>query len=428
MKHVLFTLLLLPVLHSHAQQLTPAPPEAANMSASRLTRIDSFINSYINQGFVNGAAAMVIRDGKIVYNKAFGYSDMEKKIPEKTDNIFRIASQTKAITSVAAMILYEEGKFQLDDPVSKYIPEFIQPHVIQSYNPADTTFKTVPATREITIRDLFTHTSGIGYAQIGGAMETAMYAKAGVIAGIGVNNMLLADKMKALGKLPLLHNPGEKWTYGMGVDVLGYLVEVLSGKSLDQFMRERIFEPLGMKDTWFYLPAGKQARLVPLYSEDKQTHQLRRTSNSIMLNGTELYADYPKFKGTYFSGGGGLSSTTYDYAIFLQMMLNGGTYNGVRILSRNSVRIMTMNQTGKLQIGWEKYNNFGLGFKITNEEGSAVSLMPAGSFQWGGMFATTYWADPKEKIVALIYTNIWPTSHGAMFDILKNLVYQAIND
>ncbi|WP_291911461.1 serine hydrolase [Chitinophaga sp. CB10] len=428
MKQVLFTLLLLPALCSHAQQLTTAQPEAANMSAARLARIDSLVNSYIRKGYVNGATAMVIRNGKIVYNKAFGYSDLEKKIPEKTDNIFRIASQTKAITSVAAMILYEEGKFQLDDPVSKYIPEFANPQVIKSFNPQDTTFTTAPATREITIRDLFTHTSGIGYAQIGGSMETAMYAKAGVIAGIGVKDLLLADKMKILGKLPLLHNPGEKWTYGMGVDVLGYLVEVLSGQSLDQFMHERIFRPLGMKDTWFYLPADKQARLVPLYSEDKKAHQLYRTPNSIMLHGTELYADYPKFKGTYYSGGGGLSSTTYDYAIFLQMMLNGGSYNGVRILSRNSVRIMTMNQTGDLALGSDKYNNFGLGFKITSEAGSAISLMPAGAFQWGGMFATTYWADPKEKIVALIYTNVWPTTHGSMNETFKNLVYQAIND
>jgi CubicO group peptidase (beta-lactamase class C family) len=254
-----------------------------------------------------------------------------------------------------------------------------------------------------------------------------MYAKAGIIAGIGVKNMLLADKMKALGKLPLLHNPGEKFTYGMGVDLLGYLVEVVSGKDLNQFLQERLFRPLGMKDTWFYLPEDKKQRLVPLYTEDRQTHQLRKMDNSIIFNGTELFADYPKFNGTYFSGGGGLSSTTYDYAIFLQMLLNGGTYNGVRILSRNAVRIMTMNQIHDLRVDSDN-NYFGLGFKIISEEGSAATLMPSGAFQWGGMFATTYWADPKEKIVALIYTNIWPTSHGEVGDMFKNLVYQAIND
>ncbi|NIG52841.1 serine hydrolase [Chitinophaga sp. Cy-1792] len=428
MKRILFPFLLLGCLHGQSQQLKPAAPEEAHMSAERLSRIDSLVNSYVKKGYVNGATAMVIRDGKIVYDKAFGYSDTDKKIPERTDNIFRIASQTKAITSVAAMMLYEEGKFQLDDPLSKYLPEFANPQVIRSFNSKDTTWTTVSATREITIRDLFRHTSGLGYAQIGGPMETAIYAKAGIVGGVGLKDQVVGDKMKILAKLPLLHNPGEKWTYGLGVDVLGYLVEVLSGKSLDQFFKERLFQPLGMNDTYFYLPEDKKSRLVPLYTEDPNTHTVHNIGKSVNLKGVDLWADYPKFNGTYFSGGGGLSSTTKDYAIFLQMLVNGGIYNGVRILSRNTVRIMTMNQTGDLEVAWDKYNCFGLGFKVTTEKGSAVSLQPAGVFQWGGMFCTTYWADPKEKIVGLIYTNVWPTSHGDMNELFKNLVYQAIND
>ncbi|WP_160716175.1 serine hydrolase domain-containing protein [Chitinophaga solisilvae] len=427
MKKYMLLLALLP-LAARAQLLRPAAPAAAGMSAERLNRIDTLILEYISRGYVNGVTAMVIRDGKIVYNKAFGYDNTALKTPEKTDNIFRIASQTKAITSVALMTLYEEGKFLLDDPVSRYIPEFARPQVLKTFNPADSSWTTEPATREITIRHLLTHTSGIGYAQIGSKEANAIYAKAGVIAGIGVKDALLADKMKILGKLPLFHNPGEKWTYGLNTDVLGYLIEVLSGKPLDQFLRDRLFTPLGMKDTYFYLPPEKQGRLVTLYSEDKKTKLIAPMPADIELQGARLIPDYPKMKGSYFSGGGGLSSTMYDYAIFLQMLLNGGSYNGVRILSRNTVRIMTMNQTGDLPTGWNSQDNFGLGFAVVNEKSSGVSLLPAGVFSWGGMFNTAYWADPKEKLIGIIYKNIWPTTHGELNDKYKVLVYQAIND
>ncbi|HVI46863.1 MAG TPA: serine hydrolase domain-containing protein [Chitinophaga sp.] len=429
MKKLAFLFLLLPVLTTQSQQLLhPATPASAGMSAERLNRIDTTIQQYIRKGYVNGVTAMVIRDGKIIYNKAFGYDDISKKTPEKTDNIFRIASQTKAITSVAVMMLYEEGKFMLDDPISEYIPEFAHPKMLKQFNEKDTTYTTVPATREITIRDLLTHTSGLGYAQIGSKEANAIYAKAGVIAGIGINDALLADKMKILGGLPLMHNPGEKWTYGLNTDLLGYLIEVVSGKSLDQFLRERLFRPLGMNDTYFYLPENKKYRLVTLYAEDPKTHQIAPTAETMDVHGTSVYTDYPKRKGTYYSGGGGLSSTMYDYAVFLQMLLNGGVYNGVRILGRNTVRMMTMNQIGDLSAGWDTKDNFGLGFRVVNENSSNESPLPAGVFSWGGMFSTTYWADPKEKIIGLIYKNIWPTSYGDLNDKFKVLVYQAIND
>src|SRR5437773_2406523 len=227
----------------------------------------------------------------IVYYKGLDYDHIDKKTPIKKDAICRIASQTKAITSVAVMMLYEEGKLLLCDPISKYIPEFKNPKVMNKFNAADTSYTTVAAKREITIRDLLTHTSGIGYAQIGTKESNAIYYKAGVVGGIGVDKILLADKMKILGGLPLMHQPGEEWTYGLNTDLLGYLVEVVSGMSLDEFFRRKIFEPLGMKDTYFYLPKDKQSRLATLYTEDSTKH-IQKDGETYQLNGT-MYVNYP---------------------------------------------------------------------------------------------------------------------------------------
>lgn len=400
-----------------------ATPEAGGFSSKRLTRIDTALKEYVDKGRMNGAVAMIVHEGKIVYYKNFGYNDLDTKTPLQKDAIFRIASQTKAITSVAVMMLHEEGKFMLDDPISNFIPEFKNPRVIDKYNKADTTYTTVPAKREITIRDLLTHTSGLGYAQIGSSEAKNIYYKAGIVGGIGIPEFVLADKMKILGSLPLFHQPGEKFTYGLNTDVLGYLVEVISGMTLKDFLQKRIFEPLGMKDTYFYLPTDKQTRLAMLYTEDSITKKPVKMPEKLSLYG-EMYRDYPKMNGTYYSGGAGLSSTIYDYAIFLQMLLNGGEYNGKRLLSHNSVRMMTMNQIGDINRG---PNKFGLGFGITTDKGSAVLPTQEGTFEWGGMFATTYWVDPKEKLIGLIYRNIWPTSWGNLGNLYKVLVYQAMN-
>lgn len=405
--------------------LKEVQPEAAGFSAERLSRIEKMVNDYVSKQNMNGGVALIVRDGKIAYYKAFGYDDLEAKKPMQKDAIFRIASQTKAITSVAVMMLFEEGKFLLDDAVSNFLPEFKSPRVLDKFNAADSTYTTVAAKREVTIRDLLTHTSGIGYAQIGSAEQNAIYYKAGVVGGIGVDKIVLADKMKILGKQPLFHQPGEKWTYGLNTDVLGYLVEVVSGMPLDQFFQKRIFEPLGMKDTYFYLPKEKQNRLVNLYMEDS-TGKSKKMPEVYKLNG-DLYRDYPNTNGTYFSGGGGLSSTIYDYAVFLQMMLNGGTYNGKRILSRNTVRMMTMNQIGDIGVG-TGVNKFGLGFGVVTERGSSKLPVNEGTFDWGGMFATSYWVDPKEKLVALFYRNAFPTRLGSFSNKYRVLVYQAIND
>ena len=397
---------------------------ADGVDASRLNRIDNVLQEYVNKGWIAGATAIVAKGGKVFYYKSIGYNDIDKKTPLKNDAIFRIASQTKAITSVGIMMLYEEGRLLLDDSVAKYIPEFKNARVLDKYNAADTTYTTVPAKRPITIRDLLTHTSGIGYAQIGSPQMNAIYYKAGVIGGIGVDKVVLGDKMKILSSLPLFHQPGEKWTYGLNSDLLGYVIEVVSGMPLDQYFRQRIFEPLGMKDTYFYLPADKRNRLAQLYTEDSD-HKLSKAPATLTLNGT-FHSDYPSTEGTYFSGGGGLSSTAYDYAIFMQALLNGGEYNGKRILSPATIRMMTTNQLGPLTM-WNG-NAFGLGFEIVTEKNCGKNPLSVGSYSWGGMFSSSYWVDPKEKIVAQLFLNQYPMSHGEIHEKFKSVVYQALTE
>ncbi|WP_247237404.1 serine hydrolase [Telluribacter sp. SYSU D00476] len=411
---LLFGLSFLPLF---AQTLTEASPESVGMSTERLQRIESVVQDYVNQQRIAGAVALVVRNGKIVYYKGIGYDDMDTKSPLKRDAIFRIASQTKAITSTAVMMLYEEGKLLLDDPVSKYIPSFKEPKVLATFNEKDTTFTTVPAKREITIRDLLTHTSGISYAGIGTKEATAIYAKYKIPSGIGTPNYKLADAITLLGTMPLVHQPGEKFSYGLNTDVLGYVVEVVSGKTLDEFFRQRIFEPLGMKDTYFYLPSDKAGRLTTLYTQNREG----ATIKSVARNGST--PDFPKQKGTFYSGGAGLSSTAYDYAIFLQSMLNGGQYGSKRILGPITIDMMTANQIGDLNVGARK---FGLGYAVATEKEAARIPVSVGTYEWGGIFGTTYWADPKEGIVALIMTQKYPNSYGDLSDKFKVLVYQAI--
>lgn len=427
MRKICFLLLLLVSVvtcFSQSKILTPSTPEKANVSADRLQRIDRLVQEYIDSNWIAGAIAIVAKDGNIVYHKAIGYDDRSKNKPLQKDAIFRIASQTKAITSVAVMMLYEEGRFLLDDAVSKYIPEFRKPQVIDTFNNTDTTYTTVPAKREITIRDLLTHTSGIGYAQIGSPQMNAMYYKAGVAGGIGLQpGSLLADNIKKLASLPLVHQPGEKWTYGLNTDVLGYLVEVVSGMSLDAYFRKNIFEPLGMKDTYFYIPREKKDRLAMLHTEDAGRHVINAPEQQT-LNGTFI-RDFPIIDGgSFYSGGGGLVSTAYDYAVFMQMLLNGGDYNGKRILSPNSVRLMTANQIGDITMG--RSSKFGLGFQVVTEKDEGRNTVPPGTFSWGGMFASSYWIDPQNKIVAQFVLQHFPNSHGEIAEKFKVAVYQAL--
>ncbi|SHE55246.1 serine hydrolase domain-containing protein [Pedobacter caeni] len=393
---------------------------ASGFSAERLGRIDQTLKQYLDSGWIVGAVGFISRDGKIIYNKAFGKDDVRNNTALKTDAIFRIASQTKAITSVAVMILFEEGKFLLDDPISKYIPSFAKPKVLDKFNEKDSSYTTVPAKREVTIRDLLTHTSGIDYAQIGSPQMKAIYAKAGIEAGFVTKKQVLADAINKLGALPLVHHPGEKFTYSLSIDVLGRLVEIASAMSLDEFFHQRIFTPLGMNDTYFDLPANKQNRLVKVYTENKETHKIEPWASDT-FPGTTI--DYPINHNGYFAGGAALVSTIQDYAVFLQMLINMGIYNGHRILSRHTVEIMTKNQIGELSLGDDK---FGLGFSITTNKGNAKLGQSEGSIAWGGFFGTIYWADPKEKIVALLFMQQFPFSHNELADKFRVLVYQAL--
>src|SRR5213592_2185165 len=416
---LVFWLAIVGCLTAFAQGLPTASPESVGLSAQRLERIGAIVQRDIDENRLSGSVTLVARKGCVAWFKAQGMMDKEAGKPMKPDAIFRICSMTKPITSVAIMMLYEEGRFLLNDPVSKFIPEFKNPKVL--VRPPSGEPYAVPANKEITIRQLLTHTSGLTYhwnPDLG-----ARYKEAGVAHGLLQYNGKIADNIKALAGLPLLFPPGERYEYSLSVDVLGYLVEVVSGMSLDEFFRKRIFEPLGMKDTHFYLPDEKTARLATLYTEDSTKHIIK-DGETYELNGT-IYVNYPDMEGTYYSGGGGLSSTAYDYSIFMQMLLNGGEYNGKRILSRSSIRMMTSNQIGDIDFGDDK---FGLGFGIVTEKGAAKTSVSPGTFSWGRMFSSSYWIDPKEKIIAQFFLQQFPNSHGDIHDKFKALVYQAINN
>jgi CubicO group peptidase (beta-lactamase class C family) len=407
----------------HAQ--TPLLPsvqkaEDAGMSTERLARIDRMLNEHVANQWVPGAVALIVRNGKIVYHKSFGYRDVSAKTPLKKDDIFRIASQTKAVTGLAVMMLFEEGKFLLDDAVSKYIPEFASPKILKTFEPKDSTFTTEPARSEVTIRHLLTHTSGIDYPAIGSKEFQAIYSKAKVPSGIGNDNYILGERMKILGGLPLKHQPGERWTYGLNSDVLGYLVEVLSGLTFDQFLKTRIFDPLGMNDTYFYLPKDRQGRLVTLHEgKDGKVIPLKAKAYD------NADPDYPNLPGKYFSGGAGLSSTVEDYAKFLQLFLNNGVFNGKRLISRKTIElIMTDQIPDKVSEG----NEFGLVFGLETAANDARSILSAGSFSWGGAFNTHYWADPKEKLIGILFTNIYNTPYWSVGERFKSLTYQSISD
>lgn len=361
---------------------------------------------------IPGAVVMLMLDGQVAYHKAFGYRDIATKAPLRRDDIFRIASQTKAITSLAAMMLWEEGKFGLDDPVEKYLPEFAKPTVLATFNKADSSYTTKPAQRRMTVRQLFTHSSGLDYSDIGSEEFRAIYAKAGV-SSLGREGDVLADKVRLLASLPLKFEPGERFNYSLSVDVLGRLVEVWSGMPLDRFFRTRIFTPLGMRDSGFELPADRAARLVTLHSETDG----KLTASHEPQGG--VHPDYPARPITYFSGGGGTSGTTADYARFLQLFLNGGELDGARLLGRKTVEMMLTNQIPRLQ------PPFGLGFALETPENDFRTPLTIGSFEWGGAFATTYWADPKEQLVALIYTNVLGSTVG-LGEQFKVLVYSAL--
>lgn len=400
--------------------LTEAAPESVGISSERLARIDKMCEEEVANGNLPGIVSLVARNGKIVHWKAYGMAENQAGRKMERDAIFRIASQSKAITATAVMMLWEEGKFQLDDPISKYIPEFKNQKVLKTFQYSDTTWTGEPVKSEITIRNLLTHTSGIGYGIIDGDERFRMiYHKAGVTDLFTTEKITIAESVKKLAALPLHHNPGENFTYSEGLDVLGYFIEVVSGMPFDEFLKTHIFDPLGMNDTRFYQPKEKANRLVAVQQK---------------VNGTwEKYpvtfydTDYPiKGAKSFFSGGAGLSSTVKDYATFLQMYLNGGEYNGVRLLSRTTVNVILSNQVGDILGDDSKY---GLAFGLVTENGQKKGGKgSAGTFDWGGYFNTQYFADPKENIIGLIFKQ----TQGPVNDVtgwkFRQLVFQTIDD
>ena len=410
----IFLFLLLPSFIS-AQVIEKNGKLNPSVDYTSLARIDNLVNDYISKDWTKAVVTIVIKDNQLIQYKGYGFVDAETKKPMPNDAIFRIMSQTKAITSTGILMLYEEGRLMLDESIADFIPEFRHPVVLDKYHAGDTTYTTVPAKREITFRDLLTHTSGIDYADIGTDNMNAIYAKAGVPSGLGYFDANLLDKMKVLARQPLAFQPGEKWQYGLNSDLLGCLIEVISGMNLEDFLRKNIFEPLGMNDTYFNVPASKATRLATVYTEDSLHHIIKWDHHFRNID-----PDYATMNKHYFSGGAGLSSTAWDYAVFLQMLLNKGTYNGHKILAPRTVEMML---SGQLDTMFNGTNNFGLGFEIVTPKGAALEPKNVGSFGWGGYFGTTYWADPKENLVCLIMTQQSPNSHSELLQKIEALVY-----
>jgi CubicO group peptidase (beta-lactamase class C family) len=402
------------------QQLPTASPESVGLSAERLQRIATAVDQSIKDQQIAGAVTMVVRHGKVAWLRPQGMLDREAGKAMPADAMFRICSMTKPITSVAVMMLYEEGKFQLEDPISKYLPEFKNPKVLAKTASGAT--YTIPASREITIRDLLRHTSGLTYnwnPELG-----KMYDDANVATGLLEYDGTIADNVKRLAGLPLLFNPGDRWEYSLGVDVLGRLVEVVSGMPLDEFFRTRIFEPLGMKDSYFYPPQDKVNRLAKAYGifNDKLT----RFPDKPVVEGLLTYdASYPiAGPKKLFSGGGGLVSTVEDYARFCQMMLDNGMANGKRLLSPKSIELMTHDQLGK--VGPEQ--GFGLGFGIDGVKAPLAELGTPGEYGWGGFFYTEFRIDKKEQMIVIFMAQLHPAGDVSIQNRVMTLAYQAINE
>jgi len=412
---VLLGILYVPFLF--AQPLQKVRPEVVGFSANRLARLDTLFDTYTAAGKLPGGVLTVTRNGRIAYQRAFGFRNIESGIAMSTNSLFRIASQSKAIVSVGAMILQEEGKLLISEPVSKYLPEFANTTVAVSDENGG--YEVVAAKRQITIRDLLTHTSGVGY---GGGISADRW-KAAEITGwyFADRNEPIRETVRRMAALPFESQPGEKFVYGYSTDILGALVEVVSGMSLDEFLRDRIFRPLDMRDTHFYPPASKADRLATVYSAT-DTGLVPAPDPGGMVGQGE-YINGPRIS---FSAGSGLVSTATDYTRFLQMVLNGGILYDTRILSRKTIQHMLSNHTGELFLSPGQV--FGLGFYINTDTGLRMQPGSDGQFGWGGAYHSTYWADPAEDLVVTYFTQILPASGLDDHAKIRVLVYQAIED
>ncbi len=401
-----------------AQDLPSAKPEDVGMSSARLERLSDVLQEYVERGRVPGSVTLVARHGRVVYLEAFGHRDLESHDPMTTDDIFRIASQSKALVSVAVMMLQEEGLLLIGDPVGKYLPEFLTTTVAVPNDSGG--YSVVDADRPITIRDLLTHSAGIGYGY-GLAADRWKEAR--------IQGWYFADRVEPVGAtvgrmaaLPFVTQPGDGFTYGYATDILGHLVERLSGTTLDVFLSSRITGPLGMDDTHFYLPPDKADRLTVVYSHTPEGI-LKRAPDQGGMVGQGAYVEGPRQS---FSGGAGLLSTAMDYGRFLQMLLDSGELNGIRLLSRPTVNLMTVSHVDELP-GAEGMG-FGLGFMVLDDMGASGRVGSVGSYGWGGAYHSSYWVDPIEDLLIVHLTQIRPAR--GLDDLAKTrvLVYQAIID
>ena len=401
-----------------AQGLTRAVPESVGMSSERLERLTEALQGYVDDGQMAGAVAIVVRRGRIAYLEAVGQRDVASASPMGADAIFRIASQTKALASTGVMLLQEEGRLLITDPVGDYLPAFKNTTVAEPNDEGG--YDVVPPRRPITIRDLLTHTAGISYGS-GPAADKWQEAE---ITGwyFADRDETVGDVMSRLAALPLDAHPGEAWIYGYNTDILGAMIEEISGQTLGAFLGERLLGPLGMDDTHFFVPLDKVHRLATVYSSTDDGG-IERAPDPGHMVGQGAYVHGPRKS---FSGGAGLLSTATDYATFLQMMLNGGTFDGTRVLSRKTVESMTVDHLDG--VAFRSGQGFGLGFSIM--ENPAALGLPAskGEYGWGGAYHSTYWVDPAEEMVVVYLTQLIPARNIDDHGKLRTLIHQAIID
>ena len=398
-----------------AQELPTAVPEEMGMSSTRLDRLTRALQSYVDTNRIPGAVAMVLRNGAVVYHQAVGKLDIEAGVPMERDAIFRIASQTKALVSVAIMMLQEDGVILISDPVSQHIPSFASTTVAE---PSNNGYKVVAVRRPITIRDLLTHTAGIGYGS--GPGDDSWQAEEITGWYFAHREEPIRQTVDRMAALPFQAQPGTRFVYGYNTDILGAIVEAVSGMTLEGFLNERILEPLGMHDTHFYLPAEKASRLATVYN---LTDNLARAPAGPGMQTQGEYVDGPRVS---FSGGAGLLSTSRDYSRFLQMLLNGGQLEGAQVLSPSSVNLMTQNHTADLY--GAPGMGFGLGFSVRLDVGAAGVPGSEGGYGWGGAYHSTYWVDPVEDLITLYFTQVIPANGLDDHERVRALVYSSITE
>lgn len=412
------------------KQKQPSSPEDQKdvIEKISLKSVDSVFNTHVQNNDIPGGVMLVAKGGDVVFWKSFGYSDKEARKPMRNDDIFRLTFMSVPITYTALMILYEEGRFSLEDPISKYIPEFSGPTVIKYSEEVDTdgvplSYIQEPATLEITIRHLLNQTSGLSYSFYNQPVVSDLYRQAGISNGMTQTQGTVGDMIKKLAGLPLAFNPGERWHLGMNADVVGYLVELLSGQSLETFISERIFQPLGMTDTYFYVPANKTDRIASLYHPQADTSLYKYTAEDQDFYGMTftpvLDPDGPQ---SYFSGGAGMYSTAYDYMLFLQMMLNQGELAGKRILKPETVRLMTSGQLGETEF-FAPGLSYGFGFYVQTESIEGMKGSSAGSFSWSGLFNTSCMVDPPLQMVYVVMCQHFPIGNFEVRDKVDRFIY-----